>query len=227
MHTHDLCRLVGLALLPILALSGCGTEETDSTAESDGNLYDSFNFDDNDAAYGASLREDTSYAIALEYDKRFFEDGELEALTSYYDAIQENDTSLFHTYAAAFYMDYCFDTLYGGLLDESAYLVQQQGNYQEIVDATDFTFTKIAITDCEEAEETDETEESSTISADGIPALEDLYIEQEGQESFDANWNGCKRLTIDLTVSNGDTETVMDSLEVYVVQLDGAYYICA
>ena len=49
------------------------------------------------AAAAATMRDDTSRAVPLEYDKRFLEDGELDALANYYGSIQNEDVALFQS----------------------------------------------------------------------------------------------------------------------------------
>ena len=51
-----------------------------------------------DLEYGATMRDDDSRAVPLEYDKRFLEDGELDALANYYASIQNEDVELFQSW---------------------------------------------------------------------------------------------------------------------------------
>ena len=222
--------------LTALLLGGCGASDSTESVSSD-DLYDSFDFDNvDDTAYGSSLRETDSYGITIEYDKRFLEDDELETVVSYYLSIQNDDLSLFHASIADFYIDYCLETLYDSLLDESAYLVQLRETYQELVDSDDFTFTMISVTACTEEDitetddsmadsEDDSTAESDT--ADSISTLREMYVVMEGQDAFDEQWENCKQLSLTLSVSDGETISLFDDIELYIVQLDGNYYICA
>ena len=58
-----------------------------------------------DLEYGATMRDDDSRAVPLEYDKRFLEDGELDALANYYASIQNEDVELFQSCTVEKYME--------------------------------------------------------------------------------------------------------------------------
>lgn len=223
-------RLIHRRLSVIIMLSaiiaamttGCGNTEDNpesSTGVADSAIFDSINFDGmDDLEYGATMRESDDYGITVEFDKRFLEDAELEALVSYYTSIQNQDADLFDACTPDFYMGYYLENVYGGLLDSDAYIAQQYRTFQEQLDGADVTFSRLTVTACT----TDETAEDS-----GISYLKEMCVELEGQDYCDEHWNGCKLLTVEPTLTDGTNELVGGEMNVFIVQLDDSYYICA
>ena len=84
-----------------------------------------------DLEYGATMRDDDSRAVPLEYDKGFLEDGELDALANYYASIQNEDVELFQSCTVEKYMESLYENAYGGLLDDNAYVTQQKESYEK------------------------------------------------------------------------------------------------
>ena len=170
-----------------------------------------------DLEYGATMRDDDSYAVPLEYDKRYFEAGELEALANYYAAIQNQDTALFSSCVLREYMESLYQNAYGGLLDDSAYLAQQQQAFQEKIDG-DFTFAKISVSDCKEQDET----------GSGAEYLIQMLNELNSDDSYcDTHLKSCKSLTVQPILSNGTDTALCDEVTVFVLNMDGTYYVCA
>ena len=106
-----------------------------------------------DLEYGATMRDDDSRAVPLEYDKRFLEDGELDALANYYASIQNEDVELFQSCTVEKYMESLYENAYGGLLDDNAYVTQQKESYEKQL-SCDIHFSQILVNDCLKQDET-------------------------------------------------------------------------
>ena len=106
-----------------------------------------------DLEYGATMRDDDSRAVPLEYDKRFLEDGELDALANYYASIQNEDVELFQSCTVEKYMESLYENAYGGLLDDNAYVTQQKESYEKQLSG-DIHFSQILVNDCLKQDET-------------------------------------------------------------------------
>ena len=110
-RTHTLRRILTCAAAAALlctSLAGCSG---DSSSSSESGI----NVDMEDLEYGATMRDDTSRAVPLEYDKRFLEDGELDALANYYGSIQNEDVALFQSCTVSEYMESLYKNAYGDL----------------------------------------------------------------------------------------------------------------
>lgn len=219
--TRHLAALLAL-ISAAVAMTACGdTQEASnsSSAVEDSTIFDDITFDDmDDLDYGATMRDNTDYAIPVTYDKRFLEDAEVEVLASYYSAIQDQDADLFDECVAEFYIDYYLENAYGGLLNSDAYIAQQYDTFQDQLDGADVAFALITVTSCTE----DETAEDS-----GITYLKDMCAKLIGEEECEASWDGCKLLTIEPTLTDGTDSFVGGEINLFIVQLDGSYYICA
>jgi len=234
------------AVLLMLPFStDCGDE--DSTVDSEAanssaaDIVASLDFDDSEnddeIEYGAMMRTNTDYNITIEYDKRFFKEGEIEALSSYFYAIQMEDKKLFDTYAAEFYMDYYLENAFGGLLDTDAYITQQHETFSDQVDTDDFIFSLLSVTSCIDDEDSDDASSTAADSSDdssnadldleGVPALKEMFIELEGEDAYDEYWDGCKFITVKVSLNDGESTYVGGTINAFIVQLNGSYYICA
>ncbi len=221
-HSHTRRRLSALIFAGILAMlsTGCSNNAAQDSGSADSAIFSDLEFSNMESLeYGATMRDNTDYSIPVEYDKRFLEDGEVEALVNYFTSIQTEDAQLYDDCTPDFYVDYYLENVYGGLLDSDAYLAQQYRTFQDQLDGADVTFSLLSVTSCTE----DESAEDG-----GIAALKEMCVELEGQEYCDANWNGCKLLTVEPTLSDGTDNTLVGgSMNIFVVQLEGSYYICA
>ena len=204
---------LGLTASLICICFGCGAQSGTNTSDKQGE-----DIAMEDLEYGATMRRDTNYAVPVEYDKRFLEDGELKALADYYAAIQNEDVPLFSHCVLDFYMESLYQNAYGGLLDDSAYLTQQHEKFQEQIDG-DFTFAEISVNDCKE----------QTDAGSGIEYLIEMFNELNDDDTYcDTHMQSCKALTIQPMLSNSEDVTVAcDEVPVFLVNLDGTYYVCA
>lgn len=200
------------SLLLVLSSTGCTDKnEVDSTMS---------DVEMGDLAYGATMRDDDSHAIPLEYDKRYFtEAAELDAVVNYYTAILTQDVELLQSCTVREYMNYLYDNVYGGLLDDSAFLAQQQEKLSEEIGG-EYTISQIQITDCLEAED----------AGSEAQRLTDMLNSLKGDENYCANhMQSCKTLTLTLLLSSTDetAESVLcEDIPVYLLCLDDAYYVC-
>lgn len=200
------------AMVLLLAFGGMGCSGNESDTESGVNVAME------DLAYGSTMRDDDSHAVPLEYDKRFFENAdELDALANYYAAIQNQDAELLQTCTVREYMDYLYENVYGGLLDDRAFVAQQHEKLGEEIDGT-YTISQVQITGC--LDQDDAGSEASRLT--------EMLNTLKGDENYCTDhMQSCKTLTLTLVLSN-DTDTVFcDEITVYLLCLDDAYYVCA
>lgn len=203
---------LGLAAALMCACFGCSAQSGSETSDMPGE-----DIAMEDLEYGATLRDSTDYAIPVEYDKRFLEDDELKVLTDYYAAIQNEDQTLFSSCVLNFYMESLYQNAYGGLLDDNAYLAQQHEKFQEQIDG-EFTFAKISVNDCKKQDD----------AGSGIEYLIEMFNELNGDESYcDTHLQSCKALTVQPMLTNGENTAACDEAPVFLVNLDGTYYVCA
>ncbi|MFR9195675.1 MAG: hypothetical protein ACLVK8_10200, partial [Ruminococcus sp.] len=139
-RTHTLRRILTCAAAAALLCTSFAGCSGDSSSSSESGI----NVDMEDMEYGATMRDDTSRAVPLEYDKRFLEDGELDALANYYGSIQNEDVALFQSCTVSEYMESLYKNAYGDLLDDSAYVSQQKKSYEDQMGG-DFTFSQIMV----------------------------------------------------------------------------------
>lgn len=212
----------------VCGLTGCGDDDEESADSSE----TSYDFDDTDAEYGSTLREDDSYYdVLVEYDKRYLEDEEVEALASYFYAIQEEDEELFDTWTPAFYMDWYLENAYEGILTESAYLAMLHSDFGDAIDSDDYTFARLSVTSV--TEQTDDdiniatniTEEDT--GDEGIPVLIEMYLEVVGMDAYEEFWQGCKVMTIDVYITDDESTVSYGSVTVFIPQINDGYYVCA
>lgn len=204
---------LGLAVSWICTCFGCGEQSGTDASGTQGE-----NIAMEDLEYGATMRKDTNYTVPVEYDKRFLEEGELKVLTDYYAAIQNEDVTLFSGCVLDFYMESLYQNAYGGLLDDNAYVTQQHEKFQEQTDG-DFTFAEISVNDCKEQDD----------AGSGIEYLTEMFNELNNDDTYwDTHVQGCKALTVQPMLSDGgDTTVACDEVPVFLVNLDGTYYVCA
>ncbi len=210
------------ASLLLCGMVGCGsdTEDTETSVENAGDddledIFDGLQFDDNDdLEYGATLRENDDYGIKIEFDSRYFSDDEMEAIVSYFKAIETHDTELFNTYTLPFYVNYYIENAYGGLLNTSAYLVELAQPYEEMFE--DFTFTSLSVTSCDDDEENE-----------NVTYLQEMFNDLEGDSFCDTYWEGCKMIEVRPTISDGTDTVTYEDVPMFLVKLDGDDYICA
>lgn len=206
-------RILTCGIIAALACTsfGCSDQSGTSNDQSDVNVAME------DLEYGATMRTDDSYAVPLEYDKRFLEDGELDALANYYAALQNQDEALFSSCVLDVYMESLYQNAYGGLLDDSAYLAQQQETFQKNING-DFTFAKIAVTDCKQQDQ----------AGSGAEYLIEMLNELNNDDSYcETHLQSCKALTVQPILTNGTDTAICDEAPVFIVHLDGTYYVCA
>ncbi len=216
---YTLPRLIAAtsAILLLPCLTACGDSDEDTT---DSSVFDSIDFSgEEDLEYGATLRESDEYAIPIEYDRRFFDEEQLTALINYYVALENDDLDLFNEVTLSFYNNYYIENAYGGLLDTRAYLAELQKPYTEEFD--DFTFASLSITSC--INEDDVVDEESTT----IPILKDMFDTLEGDGFCDTYWEGCQVLSITPIITDGTQTITCDTEGIFLVKLDGDYYICS
>ena len=207
-------RVSALTLALCLALSGfsgCGSDKkTEKAAEESVEM--------SDMEYGATMREDSSLDVPIEYDKRYLNEDELKVLAQYYSAIQNEDTDALAACTVDFYMDYYLDNAYGGLLDASAFLAQQHETLQKTIEnGTDVTIQKIYVSDCKRQEE----------AGSSIEYLQNMFNELEGDDYCDQHWKDCKTLTVQPVMTDGTNYAEADEANIFLVNLDGSYYVCA
>lgn len=204
---------LGLAAALICTCFGCGAQSGTDTNNPQGEDVAM-----EDLEYGATMRKSTDFSVPVEYDKRFLEDGELKTLTDYYASVQNEDLTLFSSCVLDFYMESLYQNAYGGLLDDSAYLAQQHEKFQEQIDG-DFTFANISINECKEQGD----------AGSGIEYLTEMFNELKGDDTYwDTHVQSCKALTVQPMLSDGeDTTVACDEVPVFLVNLDGTYYVCA
>ena len=203
-RTHTLRRILTCAAAAALlctSLAGCSG---DSSSSSESGI----NVNMEDLEYGATMRDDTSRAVPLEYDKRFLEDGELDALANYYGSIQNEDVELFQSCTVSEYMESLYKNAYGDLLDDSAYVSQQKKSYEDQMGGA-FTFSQIMVNGCLKQDETGSNAEYLTGMLDEL------------------NGESCKTLTVQPVITNGTDTTYCDEVTVFIIELDNKYYVCA
>lgn len=201
------------AFLTILAImvGGCTACSENSSSSVSGE-----NVAMEDLPYGATMRESSEYAFTLEYDKRYFEDGELAVLVDYYDAVQNEDAELCTASIPDFYLQYILDNVYGGLFDASAFVAQQKDAFRECAEGSDFKFYYMQVQDCQELG----GEEA------GIETLMEMFDSLQGEGYCDEHLQSCKSLKVQLMLSTGEDTFVSNNLRVFLVNLDGTYYVC-
>lgn len=170
-----------------------------------------------DLEYGATMRDDDSRAVPLEYDKRFLEDGELDALANYYASIQNEDVELFQSCTVEKYMESLYENAYGGLLDDNAYVTQQKESYEKQLSG-DIHFSQILVNDCLKQDETGSNAEYLT----GM--LNEL---NEDSSYCTDHMESCKTLTVQPVLTNGTDTVYCDEVTVFLIELDNQYYVCA
>lgn len=212
-RTHTLRRILTCAAAAALlctSLAGCSG---DSSSSSESGI----NVNMEDLEYGATMRDDTSRAVPLEYDKRFLEDGELDALANYYGSIQNEDVELFQSCTVSEYMKSLYKNAYGDLLDDSAYVSQQKKSYEDQMGGA-FTFSQIMVNGCLKQDETGSNAEYLTGMLD----------ELNGDSNYCAeHMESCKTLTVQPVITNGTDTTYCDEVTVFIIELDNKYYVCA
>lgn len=166
--------------------------------------------------YGATMRDDDSYAVPVEYDKRYLEEPELKALTDFYAAVQDEDADKFSACIVDFYLDYLLENTYGGLLDANAFVAQQHETFSKYADSDDFSFTQIQVTDCKYKDST----------TSGVSYLTDMFDELEGEGYSDEHVKDCKALTVQMLITAGDKTVTSDAATIFVVNLDDNYFVC-
>lgn len=198
------------AALLCTGLAGCSNSSSDSSESGIDVAME-------DLEYGATMRDDKSRAVPLEYDKRFLEDGELDALANYYGSIQNEDVDLFQSCTVEKYMESLYENAYGGLLDDSAYLTQQKEEFQKQVSG-DFSFAQIVVNGCINQDETGSNAEYLTGMLDELNEDSNFCAE---------HMTSCKTLTVQPVVTDGTDTVYCDEVTVFVIALDDQYYICA
>ena len=163
------------------------------------------------------MRDDDSRAVPLEYDKRFLEDGELDALANYYASIQNEDVELFQSCTVEKYMESLYENAYGGLLDDNAYVTQQKESYEKQLSG-DIHFSQILVNDCLKQDETGSNAEYLT----GM--LNEL---NEDSNYCTDHMESCKTLTVQPVLTNGTDTVYCDEVTVFLIELDNQYYVCA
>ncbi len=204
-------RITAITLFACLAFSSVGCANSTEASSSDTEDVPMEQLE-----YGATMRDDDSYAVPVEYDKRYLEDPELKALTDFYAAIQNEDAETFSAGIVNFYLDYLLENTYGGLLDASAFVTQQHETFRDYVDNDDFSFTQVQVTDCKYKDST----------TSGVSYLTDMFDELEGEGYSDEHVKDCKALTVQLLITADDKTVTSDSLTIFVVNLDGSYFVC-
>ncbi len=211
-------RILAISITALLGCScyGCGSDNTaeESTTSTGQNVAME------DLDYGSTMREDDDvYAVPLYYDKRYLEEEELTVLANYFLAIQNQDVSLLEEVTLDFYMESLYENAYGGLLDDSAYVTQQYSRFQELVDTEeDIQFSMITVDNVLYQED----------AGSEIDYVVEMFNELNDDDSFcDTHMQSFKTLSVVPTVTDGTTTSDGSEMPIYIINLDGTYYVCA
>ena len=79
------------------------------------------------------------------------------------------------------------------------------------------TIQKIYISDCKRQEE----------AGSSIEYLQNMFNELEGDDYCDQHWKDCKTLTVQPVMTDGTNYAEADEANIFLVNLDGSYYVCA
>lgn len=213
MMKQKLFAAVCAAVLAVCPLAGCG--ETGSSQD--------VNITEEQLPYGSTISEDFSRDITAAYDTRFLDQGVVDKIVGYYDAIQKKDGDAFKSVVFPLYHDYQMQTIYEGKLTE-----------QQIVEATydaikenfgyDFEFSYLDI--------------NGFVSKDGfsgerdtlIQLLDDLAV-QNGDQKISENTQAFYELTITrYTAKQGsgerhETADLLANEKLYAIQYQNEWYI--
>lgn len=205
-----LCRAAAVCLTAVLSisLSACGEGAKKEESGEDIPMED--------LEYGATMRDSDDFSIPLEYDKRYLEEPELQVLTDYFTAVQNEDTEGCTSTVLDFYLQYLLDNAFGGLFDADAYVTQQHRDFAEHLGGADFTFSYLQVTDCKRQDE----------AGTGVDYLTDMFDTLEGEGYSKTHLEDCKTLTVQLTLTDGENSFTTESMPLYVVKIDDAYYVC-
>ncbi len=196
-----------LAVLLTVIQTACGESKSGKSGE---------NIAMEDLAYGATLRESEDYSIKIEYDKRYLEDAELKVITDYYTAIQQEDPDACSAVVLDFYLQYILENVYGGLFDTDAFVAQQHQDFADYVDGENFTFGYLQVTDCVRQDE----------AGTGVDFLQTMFDDLQGEGYSAEHLQDCKTLTVQIAISDESTSVLSDEMPLYVVKIDGEYYVC-
>lgn len=205
---NTLSRTLALFLMAAVTLCGTGCDNTAENAEKQNVAME-------DLQYGATMKTDTTLPVPVEYDKRFLAEEEAAVLSRYYHSVQEQDTEQFKTALVDFYLDYILETTYNGIFEADAYVKQLNSAFQEAAGG-EFTFQLVEVTTCK-----DETSPTS-----GIDYLKDMFNTLEGDSYCETHMQSCKSLTVKTEIQTENYSITTDEMTVYVVNLDGTYYVC-
>lgn len=172
-----------------------------------------------DLPYGATMVTNETLPVLVEYDKRYFEEAEYTAISNYFYAIQTKDETLYDENTLDLYMDYIVTEMYQGLVGLDGLLTQQHDTYAQQAGGTEFTFTKVAITEVQQ--------DTDTVHGD----LDNLCLMLDalsGEEGYsDAHVSEGKFLKLEITTAADATTTVLEEQYLFVICVDGQYQICS
>ncbi|MBQ8515672.1 MAG: hypothetical protein IJ496_09775 [Ruminococcus sp.] len=195
--------LAGVMLASML--TGC-SEEAENVAEED-------------LPYGATMiTSSTENGAPVTYDRRFFDEEEIQTLSSYFYALETQDAELLDETTLDVYTDFVVEALYQGLAGFDGLLTQMSGTFA-VEENVPYTIKDVEIT------------AYYTIEEDANTDLENLYnmlSELSGEENYAQRIGaGGKSITYTIiTESDGEAKTMKDQM-LFLIQVDGQYTVCS
>lgn len=186
--------------------SGCSKEE--SSRE---------NVKMTDLPYGSTMVDDNkNYKIPILYDKRFLEANQLEAITNYYYAVQENDLELYNSTMIPIFSDYIKANSSTGEAD-SKYMLENAHSTINVMIGGNFEIKSCEVTGI--------TSEHVTSGIDTLLEKMDLVSEKIDGTKISDKVTKAYAITLNFTVKSGENSAIIPDDILFLFEIDNKFYV--
>lgn len=186
--------------------SGCSKEE--SSRE---------NVKMTDLPYGSTMVDDNkNYKIPILYDKRFLEANQLEAITNYYYAVQENDLELYNSTMIPIFSDYIKANSSTGEAD-SKYMLENAHSTINVMIGGNFEIKSCEVTGI--------TPEHVTSGIDTLLEKMDLVSEKIDGTKISDKVTKAYAITLNFTVKSGENSAIIPDDILFLFEIDNKFYV--
>ena len=202
----DMKKILSIALCAVLSLimlSACGEKD-----DNNGNIAME------DLEYGATLSRIVDSDIEICYDKRFFTEEEMRAVSSYYYAIQTKDTELFMKTQSESYVEYVEKN--SGMKTEDFIKNIYDSSAASLGEG--FEYVYIEAVGC--GDRTDDLEIDEIISL-----MDEIYEESGKEGTFKDSVNSAKYAVFDFMAENNGSQYTLNGQKVYIFDCTDGIYI--
>lgn len=172
-----------------------------------------------DLEYGATLSQLVDTEIEICYDKRFFSEEEMRAVSSYYYAIQTKDKDLFMTTQSEPYVKYVEMAANSDLKVEDFI----ENMYNDAAASLGDGFEYVYIETVDYGDRTEDLEIDEIISL-----MDEIYEENGKDTTFKETVESAKYAVLNFTAENNGSQFTLSDQVVYIFDcIDGIYIYTA